>query len=87
VFLDLTLQNAVQSMVDLRRLVDALRAQPHVSKEKDWLQSARPVRLFEALWETIAVLEKTKTSFKSKELALLRKKLESLLGDKDSSTV
>lgn len=84
-FLDLTLQNAAQSLVDLRRLMDALRAQPETRDAGDWLQSARPVVLLEALWETIAVLEKTKGYFKSKELGQLRKKLESLVGDRDSA--
>lgn len=79
-FLDLTLQNAAQSLLDLRRLMDTLRARPQASEADDWLQSARPVVLLEALWETIAVLEKTKHSFKSKELAQLRKKLEGVLG-------
>jgi hypothetical protein len=38
--------------------------------------------MMNALWETVVVLEKTKGSFKSKELGDLRRKLESLLGPK-----
>ncbi len=84
-FLDLTLQNAAQSLLDLRRLMDALRSQSQPQDEQNWLSSARPVVLLEALWETIAVLERTKTSFKSKELAQLRRKLEGLVGDHTTS--
>ena len=83
-FLDLTLQNAAQSLLDLRRLMDTLRARPQTGDAAHWLQSARPVILLEALWETIAVLEKTKNSFKSKELGQLRKRLECLVGNGSS---
>jgi DNA-binding response OmpR family regulator len=79
-FLDLTLQNAAQSLLDLRRLMDALRSRPQPSEGKDWLQDPKPVVLIEALWETIALLEKTKASFKSKDLGQLRKRLETLVG-------
>jgi hypothetical protein len=49
------------------------------SQDQEWLQSARPLVLVNALRETIAVLGKTKSSFKSKELAELRRKLEGLI--------
>lgn len=84
-FLDLTLQNAAQSLLDLRRLMDALRSQPQREHGKEWLRASRPVVLLEALWETIAVLERTKSSFKSKELGQLRKKLEGLVGEGGAS--
>ena len=43
------------------------------------LESSRPLVLLEALRDTIAVLEKTKSSFKSKELGDLRVRLEQLV--------
>jgi len=81
-FLDITLQNAAQSLLDLRHLVDALQRHAQPQEQKNWLQETRPVVLLEALWETIAVLEKTKHAFKSKELGQLRKRLEGLVGNR-----
>jgi CheY-like chemotaxis protein len=78
-FLDLTIQNVAASLLDLHELFDIVTATSGQGCNMDRLQDARPVILISALRETIAVLAKTKSSFKSKELAELRHKLESLL--------
>jgi DNA-binding response OmpR family regulator len=79
VFLDLTIQNIAGSLMDLRHLVENVAVTPGQEPEMEWLQSARPLILIAAVRETISVLAKTKGSFKSKELAELRRKLEGLL--------
>lgn len=82
-FIDLVMRNAAQSLVDLKRAMDVM--QPGAGPEgRDRQAAARPVVLLEALWETIAVLEKTKSSFKSKELGQLRRRLETLVSGDDS---
>jgi CheY-like chemotaxis protein len=79
IFLDLTIQNIAGSLMDLRHLIEAAACAPDQEPEMEWLQSARPLVLIAALRETISVLAKTKGSFKSKELAELRRKLEGLI--------
>jgi DNA-binding response OmpR family regulator len=81
-FLDLTLQNVTASLLDLRYLIESMASTPSQSPEREWFQSSRPLILISALRETIAVLAKTKGSFKSKELAELRHKLETLLQER-----
>jgi CheY-like chemotaxis protein len=80
-YLDLTMQNVAASMLDLRQLFETMAPDSEQMQGNEWLQSARPLILINALRETIGVLAKTKGSFKSKELAELRRKLESLLQD------
>jgi DNA-binding response OmpR family regulator len=77
-FIDLTMQNLTASLLDLRQLFETVTQTSPRSQDQEWLQSARPLVLINALRETIAVLAKTKSSFKSKELAELRRKLEGL---------
>ncbi len=84
-FLDLTMQNVAASLLDLRQLFETLVPTSEQMQGSDWLQSARPMILINALRETIGVLAKTKGAFKSKELADLRRKLESLIQDKPDS--
>ena len=78
-YLTLTLQNIVDSLSGLRSLTEAfadIRGEQQVCR---LLNCPRATRLTEGLKETIKVLEKTKRSFKSKELGELRSKLEELL--------
>jgi DNA-binding response OmpR family regulator len=84
-FLDLTMQNVAASLLDLRQLFETLVPASELMQGSEWLQSARPMILINALRETIGVLAKTKGAFKSKELADLRRKLESLIQDKPDS--
>lgn len=84
-FLDVILGNAVQSLMDFRVL-----AETYFSNKADTmaaLEKSRPAVLMQAIWETIGVLEKTKHSFKSKELAELRVKLEALVGKSHKPTL
>jgi YesN/AraC family two-component response regulator len=72
-YLSLTLRNLLSVLMDLKKFTEALSQQP--GKEGVLQQ----VALHRALQETIDVLEKTKQSFKSKELGELRRRLETLL--------
>ncbi len=78
-FLDLSIQNVAASLLDLRQLFETMIPGVSQGPQMEWLQSARPLVLINALRETIAVLAKTKRAFRSKELGELRRKLESLL--------
>jgi CheY-like chemotaxis protein len=80
-FLDLTIQNVVASLLDLRHLVEAVSSNSG-HQELEWLRSARPLVLINAIREAIAVLTKTKSAFKSKELADLRHRLEALVQER-----
>lgn len=72
-YLNSTLSNILSVLVDLKKFTEAI-ATP--GSQRKVLEQ---VTLHRALEETIAVLEKTKQSFKSKELGELRKRLEALL--------
>ena len=77
-FLDLTLRNIVGSLSDLRGLTEVIAQQEGTQAACHLLGCPRPAALLDGLKEAIGVLEKTKSSFKSKELGLLRRKLEDL---------
>jgi len=79
VFLHYTVKNILASVFDLRDLTQALTH--HKPKEQvcQLLNCPRHAELTEAIRDGIFVLEKTKTSFKSKELATLRERLESAI--------
>lgn len=72
-YLNLTLRNLLSVLIDLKQFTEAISQQP--GKEG----IVQQVALHRALQETIDVLEKTKQSFKSKELGELRRRLEGLL--------
>lgn len=79
-FLDLTLGNISASMVDVRNLTYMLTDnQTQSSAVCNLLNCPRLTELTEGLIETIRALERTKSSFKSKELGQLRIQLEQLL--------
>ncbi len=78
-FIALTMRNIRGALDDLQRLVS-----PTQSAHGDachLLECPRPERLLEALKDTIAVLEKTKSAFKSKELGTLRERLEKIVAE------
>lgn len=79
-FLEVSLGNTIQSLSEVRALLEVLSTEVCSKEHEALLQTARPAVLIQALWETIAVLEKTKGSFKSKELGELRQRLEKLVG-------
>lgn len=79
-FIALTIRNIYGALADLQRLV----LEPTHDSRGDachLLECPRPAKLLEALRETIEVLEKTKGSFRSKELGALREKLEKLVAE------
>lgn len=78
---ELTFQNVADAYVDLRQLFSII-----VQRQPDALATGLrndPARqkLIDALEHTIGVLEETKRAFKSKQLAQLRQRLESVLDE------
>lgn len=78
-FLTLTLRNIAGSLEDLRHLTEALARHGGEQYVCQLFNCPRSNTLTAAIEETIGVLEKTKSSFKSKELGQLRQKLEMLV--------
>ncbi|MCE5229428.1 response regulator [bacterium] len=75
-FVSLTLGNMLGSILDLKSLTEGL-GQEQDAREVCRLYDCPPLRQYrELIQETIKVLEKTKSSFKSRELCELRQKLE-----------
>ena len=75
-FLTLTLRNVMGSLTDIEHLGRALAKQPVDQHACQLLNCPRGTQLKAALTETVKVLEDSKSAFKSKALAELRKKLE-----------
>jgi len=84
-FIELTSNNIVGLISDLRRLTETVMCQQRTEEACHLLNCPRGSSLYRALRETIDVLERTKASFKSKDLGNLRKRLESLLDGSDSN--
>ncbi len=78
-FLALTLRNVMGSLTDLENLGHALTGHQVDQHACQLINCPRGAQLHNAVREAIDVLEETKTAFKSKQLADLRKKLELLL--------
>lgn len=79
-FLALTFRNLAGCLTDLNNLTKVLATEKNSETEVCQLFNCpRFHTLNTAVTETIAVLEKTKNAFKSKELGELRKKLEKLV--------
>lgn len=78
-FLSLTLRNVMGSLVDLDQLGRALTGHSVAEHPCQLMNCPRGSQLLEAVREVIAVLEETKSAFKSKRLGELRHKLELLL--------
>jgi len=84
-FIELSIRNIAGSLIDISNLLKLSAANISSETPCHLLGCPREKHLTEALRETIEVLEKTKGSFKSKDLADLRKKLENQL-KKDTIT-
>ena len=80
-FVSLTLRNIFGNLSDLKQLTDALAKRKVAEDACHLLNCPRPKVYLQAIVETIEVLKRTKGAFKSKELGLLRKKLEQLVND------
>ena len=78
-FLALTLRNVMGSLTDLENLGHALSGHQVDQHACQLINCPRGAQLHSAVREAIDVLEETKTAFKSKQLADLRRKLELLL--------
>jgi DNA-binding response OmpR family regulator len=78
VFLALTLRNVMGSLSDLEQLSRAVNQQPVEATPCQLINCPRGRQLQAAVDETVAVLEETKSAFKSKVLGELRHKLELL---------
>lgn len=79
-FVSLSLRQVIEALVDLRVCLGTLLKSEEARMGTEVLGQARPLVLIEALREVVSVLEKSKASFKSKELGVLRRKLEGLIG-------
>ena len=81
-FFDITFQNIAGALLDLNHLSKTLAIRQSGEEACHLLNCPRLNALTKGLAETIDVLRKSKTSFKSEELKELRIKLENLLKDK-----
>ena len=77
-FLDISFQNIYGSLLDIRKLYENLNVENAAKDVCHLFNCPRNDIMMDAISDVINVLEKTKKSFKSKDLAELRKKLESL---------
>ncbi|MCK4624603.1 MAG: response regulator [Phycisphaerae bacterium] len=77
-FLNLTLSNVTGALLDLKNLTEVIAGSQGETAACHLLNCPRPAALLEGIRETVAVLEKTKRSFKSKDLAQLRERLTTL---------
>lgn len=84
-FLTISIQQALDTIADVGDLAQYILESDPAGDSQRRLQSAKPLRLVEAIRETIQVLENTKNSFKSRELGELRKKLEILVSQRIGS--
>jgi len=83
-FLAISCHNIMEAVLDLKTLTKILSGEDEGKKEVcHLLICPRLSVLKNSMKETIEVLEKTKDSFKSKELGKLRKKLEDMMKERD----
>lgn len=80
VFLHHTIKNILASVGDLRELAQALAQDKPKQQVCQLISCPRHAELADVIEHAISVLEKTKGSFKSKELAALRLRLERVIG-------
>jgi len=78
-FLSITFKNLIDSLWDVKNMAQFLSAGRSNHDVCHLLTCPRLTFLKQGVEETVEVLERTKNSFKSKELGDLRKKLEGLL--------
>jgi CheY-like chemotaxis protein len=81
-YASLVFENALESLIGVKALLNAALSQSGPELTKHFSQS-RPAVLMGAIQEAINVIDRTKHSFKSRELAALRQKLESVLREED----
>jgi CheY-like chemotaxis protein len=81
VFLSLTFKNLVDTLADIKAMIEVATGDKSREEIQAAFANSRPLVLLEAIRETVSVLENTRRSFKSKELAELRGKLEALVAE------
>ncbi|MFH1221316.1 MAG: response regulator [Candidatus Eisenbacteria bacterium] len=78
-YVAITLGHIAEGLVDLRSLTAAIAKAPDYADVCRLLDCPKTRTLTGALKETIEIIEKSKRSFKSKELSELRKRLEEIV--------
>lgn len=78
-FLEMSLHNILNSLTDMKNLVEATAGRTAGAEVCHLFSCPRVQSLTESIEEAIIVLNETKSSFKSKKLAELRRKLEGVL--------
>jgi FixJ family two-component response regulator len=78
-FFEITLRNVVDALLGLKHLTEELSMQSDEQYVCNLLDCPSLTALKSGLADTVKVLEKTKSSFKSKDLGRLRNKLEILV--------
>ena len=81
-FLELTCQNIVGAVSDLKHLARILAGQAEEKEACHLFDCPRIQSLADSLVETIDVLERSKKAFKSKDLGEIRRKLEGVVNSK-----
>ncbi|MBN2010795.1 response regulator [candidate division KSB1 bacterium] len=74
-FIEYSMQNIVRSMTDMQNVLKLYQSREQCSPVCHMFKCSRLAKLTNVLWDAIHSIERTKDSFKSKELAQLRKKL------------
>lgn len=85
VFLETSFRRVMQNLHELEQMTAILARHEHEKQEISY-QDPRVDHLKAALVDTIGVLEKTKHAFKSKDLGALRRRLENIITQVDSSS-
>ena len=80
-FFKLTFRNIAESLLDLEHLIEGLDSNSKDQYACNLLDCPSLTKMKSGLTETMEVLKKTKESFKSKDLARLRDKLDTIVKD------
>lgn len=86
-FLMFSFSNLLGILTDLNRLMEAVISGKKEEVTCHLFNCPRYLELKNVLSETVEVLKRTKSSFKSKELGILRKKLEELVNEKNYDNI
>lgn len=78
-FIELAFQNVIDALLDIKHLTKSLTAANAEKQPCHLFNCPKLDTLDKGVNETIRVLEQTKSSFKSKELGKMRKKLEEIV--------
>lgn len=79
-FFEITIQNIVENLMDMKVLIEKITGNSDEESVCNIFDSSRMSEIKVGLLESVDILQKTKSSFKSKKLGELREKLEVLAG-------